>query len=41
MSKLAYTKPTATKMGTVTEKTEGGLQWVITEVLGKRGAVGN
>ena len=38
MQKLSYAKPTVTKMGSVTEKTEGGWIWVISEVMSKRGS---
>ena len=36
MSKLQYAKPTVTRMGPVTEKTEGGFLLVQMELLGKR-----
>ena len=35
-----YTKPTVTKLGSVTEKTEGGYKWEVNEILTKRGAIG-
>ena len=35
-----YTKPTVTKLGSVTEKTEGGLKWEVIEILTKRSAIG-
>ena len=35
-----YTKPTVTKLGSVTEKTEGGLKFEVTEILTKRSAIG-
>ncbi len=38
MQKLSYAKPTVTKMGSVTEKTEGGYILVISEVMSKRGS---
>ena len=38
MQKLSYTKPTVTKMGSVTEKTEGGYILNIAEVMSKRGS---
>ena len=38
MQKLSYTKPTVTKMGSVTEKTEGGFIFVIAELMSKRGS---
>ena len=37
MQKLSYVKPTVTKMGSVTEKTEGGYLWVVWELMSKRG----
>lgn len=40
MQKLSYAKPTVTKMGSVTEKTEGGYNWVIYELMSKRGGGG-
>ena len=35
-----YTKPTVTKLGSVTEKTEGGFKWEVTEILTKRASIG-
>lgn len=35
-----YAKPTVTKLGSVAAKTEGGYNWVITELLTKRGTGG-
>lgn len=32
-----YTKPTVTKIGTITETTKGGYNWVDWEVMSKRG----
>jgi len=40
MSKLTYAKPTVTKMGTVTEKTEGGWKLEQMEVFSYRGFMG-
>ncbi len=37
MQKLTYVKPTVTKMGSVTEKTEGGWNYVVWEIMSKRG----
>jgi hypothetical protein len=37
---MSYTKPTVTKLGSVIEKTQGGWNWVVLEVLSKRGASG-
>ena len=34
-----YTKPTVTKLGSVTEKTEGGWKWEVNEILTKRNAL--
>jgi len=36
MTKSQYTKPTITRMGQVTEKTEGGFVWNQLEVMTKR-----
>ena len=38
MQKLSYAKPTVTKMGSVTEKTEGGYIFNISEMMSKRGS---
>lgn len=35
-----YAKPTVTKLGSVTEKTEGGYKWEVMEIMSKRGAIG-
>ena len=35
-----YAKPTVTKLGSVTEKTEGGYIWEVMEVMTKRGKIG-
>ncbi len=40
MQKLTYVRPTVTKMGSVTEKTEGGYNWVVWELMSKRGGGG-
>lgn len=37
MSKLVYSKPTVTKIGSLTQTTEGGWNWQIMEVLSRRG----
>jgi hypothetical protein len=34
-----YTKPTVTKLGTITEKTQGGWAWVRAEVISKRSSM--
>lgn len=39
MSKLTYVKPSVTKMGSVTEKTEGGWKAEIMELFTLRGAI--
>ncbi len=39
-TKLQYAKPAITKMGPVADRTEGGLQWVVFELMGKRGGIG-
>jgi hypothetical protein len=36
-----YSKPTVTKLGTVTQKTEGGYKWEVNELMSKRGAFGS
>lgn len=38
MSKLTYVKPSVTKMGSVTEKTEGGFKAEIFEIFSMRAA---
>jgi len=38
MSKLTYVKPSVTKMGSVTEKTEGGFKAEIMEMFSLRAA---
>lgn len=40
MQKLSYAKPAVTRMGSVTDKTEGGYTYVIIELLSKRGGSG-
>jgi hypothetical protein len=40
MSKLAYAKPVVVKMGSVTEKTEGGIFVVVLEIMSYRGRSG-
>lgn len=35
-----YTKPTVTKLGSVTEKTQGGWNWVVVELLSRRSGAG-
>jgi hypothetical protein len=39
-SKLSYTKPSVTKVGSAINQTEGGTAWVVTEVFGRRSGVG-
>lgn len=39
MSKLTYVKPSVTKMGSVTVKTEGGFKAEIMELFTLRGAI--
>lgn len=39
MSKLPYAKPTVARMGSVTEKTQGGWNRVVAEVFSWRGNI--
>lgn len=41
MSKLVYSKPTVTKIGSLTQTTEGGYNWQIMEILSRRGRTEN
>ena len=38
MSKISYSKPTVTKVGTLTDKTQGGYKITVLEVMGRRGS---
>lgn len=34
---MQYAKPTVTKLGSITEKTQGGIYFVVSEIMSKRG----